>query len=51
MNAMNVFFENYRKATHGFNILVKILIALILAFIFIAVIFAIVGIVPDILNY
>jgi len=51
MKAMNIFLENYRNATSGLNILVKIIIAFILAFIFFAVIFAIIGIVPDFLRY
>ena len=51
MKTFQVFVENYLKATQGLNILVKILIALILAFIFIAVVFAIIGIIPDFLRY
>lgn len=51
MNFIHTFFENYRNATAGINILGKILIALILAFILIAVVFAFLGILPEFFGY
>jgi len=45
MNLLIVFFENFRAATAGLNVLAKIIIAIILFFIFFAVIFAITGVV------
>lgn len=47
MKAIEILIQNYKNATEGFNILVKIIIAIVLAFIFIAVIFAVVGVITD----
>lgn len=45
MKAIDILIQNYKNATEGFHILVKIIVAIVLAFIFIAVIFALVGVI------
>ncbi len=47
MKTLNFFIENYKSATEGFNFLGKIFVLLVLAFIFIAVLFAIFGVALD----
>ncbi len=47
MKTLNFFIENYKSTTEGFNFLGKIFVLLILAFIFIAVLFAIFGVALD----
>ncbi len=47
MKTLNFFVENYKSATEGFNFLGKIFVLLVLAFIFIAVLFAIFGVALD----
>lgn len=47
MRTLNVFFQNYRTATEGLNLITKIFITTVLAFIFGAVLFALIGVVKD----
>ncbi len=47
MNVFETFVENYKNATRGLTMVSKIIVALVLSFIFIAVIFAILGVIPD----
>lgn len=48
MNPLETFIENYKNATRGLSMVSKIIVTLVLSFIFIAVIFAILGVIPDI---
>lgn len=45
MKPLEMFIENYKTATSGLSIWGKIIIALVLAFIFIAILFAAVGLI------
>lgn len=47
MKSLNVFIDNYRTATAGLNLLGRIIIAIVLSFIFVAVIFAMIGVIKD----
>lgn len=47
MESLNVFINNYRKATEGLSLLGKIIIAIVISFIFVAVIFALVGVIKN----
>ncbi|WP_168194598.1 hypothetical protein [Antarcticibacterium arcticum] len=51
MKTLNVFVENYKETTSGFNILVKIIVAFVLALIFFTVISAFVNVVQSFLEY
>lgn len=47
MRPIHIFIQNYKNATAGFSIWGKIILALVLSFIFLAVIFAFVGVIMD----
>jgi hypothetical protein len=47
MKPLNIFIENFKTATEGLNVLVKLFIALFLFFIIFAVSFAIFGVVQS----
>ncbi len=47
MKTLNFFIENYKSTTREFNFFGKIFVLLVLAFIFIAVLFAIFGVALD----
>lgn len=48
MNPLGLFIENYKTATSGLSIWAKIIIAIVLTFIFIAILFAAVGLIMKI---
>lgn len=50
MNPLETFIENYKNATKELTMVPKIIVTLVVSFIFIAVIFAILGVIPDILG-
>lgn len=49
MKTLNVFVQNYRTATEGFNLITKIIITTVLSFIFGAVLYALIGVVKDLM--
>jgi len=50
MNPLETFIENYKNATKELTMVPKIIVTIVVSFIFIAVIFAILGVIPDILG-
>tara|TARA_R100000935_G_C2812404_1_gene155620 strand:- start:1078 stop:1242 length:165 start_codon:yes stop_codon:yes gene_type:complete len=51
MKTLNVFVENYKQTTSGFNVLVKIIVAFVLALIFFTILSASVNVVQSFLEY
>ncbi|HSI71326.1 MAG TPA: hypothetical protein VK941_13910 [Gillisia sp.] len=47
MKSLNVFIHNYRTATQGLNLFGRVIIAIVISFIFVAVIFAVVGVIKN----
>ena len=51
MKTLNVFVENYKQTTSGLNVLVKIIVAFVLALIFFTVISAFVNVIQSFMEY
>lgn len=50
MKPLNIFIENFRTATQGLNVVIKLIIAIILFFITFAIMFAIFGVIRSFIG-